>query len=138
MNPEFHVHVKMAGFKQIDFDKRSVRKKIKRVAGIVRLQARALLSKRAVSEAGEIPGRRSGLLVRSIRVKLMSRGIMGAVVGPQRIAGMKEFYPIILIAGSETRNIQPRLNPMPEALEQRRSEVSRAVADALWESLKPR
>lgn len=121
--------------KTIDYDRRAMRKALVGGAGIVRKEARRLLSRRAVSKAGEAPGRDSGDLVRAIGV--VSRGSKGGwiKIAPRSIKG-SVFYPAFLFYGTDT--IAPRDNFMATALVNKREPVRNLVRGALQQSLVPR
>jgi len=88
--------------RNIDFDQRKVRKTITKEAREVRKVARRLVSRRAVSKAGEFPGRQSGELMNSIKVTT-SKKYMFAMIMPRKTANMEVFYPEILVRGSKRR-----------------------------------
>lgn len=152
------VNVKLAGFNRIDFDRKKVRAWIRKAAGEVRKEARLMVSRRGTSARGEYPGKQRGLLQRSIRVRLArmsDQGGLWAWVGPTKIAGMKDFYPAILVRGVTGRQrtkghkkqaaptsgkyrIDPRGNYMEEALKRRQSGLRNQARDALRDALKAR
>lgn len=90
------------GHRNIDFDQKKVRKTILQEAREVRKIARRLVSRRAISNAGEFPGRSTGALMRSIKV-IPLRKSMAAMVMPHKTAEMDVFYPGILNRGSKRR-----------------------------------
>jgi hypothetical protein len=84
-----------------------------------------------------MPGRRSGVLQRSIKVKVSSGGFW-AKVAPYKTNEMKVFYPAFLFYGSAKRNIEKRGNYMEFALNTRRAAAQGAIQSALQGALKPR
>ena len=95
------------------------------------------MARRAISGAGEMPGRDSGVLWRSIRVKVSSGGFW-ARISPFKTSEMEIFYPAVLYYGSVKRNIEKRDNYMANALDARRSAAQGAISSALKGALKPR
>lgn len=83
---------------KLDFDKKEIRKGMRKVGALIRVQARALVAKKGVSKGGEYPGRETSLLYRSIRAKVSRSGFL-VKIAPQKIAGMKDFYPAYLHYG---------------------------------------
>lgn len=135
MNHSLSVKAEVFGLTRIDFDKKIIKRTLRSEAGAVRKVARRLLSRRAVSVAGQAPGRASGVLMRSIKVKLGSGGFW-AKVAPRKTNEMKVFYPAFLYYG--TKNIAKRENYMAFALETRREAAQAAISGALRVALKPR
>lgn len=129
------------GHSMIDFDKKKVRKALRKAGADVRKEARRLVSRRAVSAPGEMPGWDSGDLRKSIRIAKVGRRGGYVKVEPVRTPHMKAinmFYPAILYYGSEKNNIEPRKNYMIAALDTKRSEIQRDIKTALETSLVPR
>lgn len=136
-NASVHVSVGFTGHSRIDFDKKPIKRTLRQEGGQIRKLARRLVSRRAVSAPGEMPGRQSGVLMRSIKVKVSSGGFW-AKVAPYKTNEMKKFYPAFLFHGSAKRNIAKRDNYMESALDSRRSAAQAAILSALQGSLKPR
>jgi hypothetical protein len=139
----FEVHASLTGHQSIDFDKKRIRKELRQLGGVVRKDARKLVARRAVSRAGEDPGKDSGAMQRSIKAKTYKTG-MAARIAPQKTAEMgPEYYPAFLMygvrnAGSPGWRIEPRNNFMITALEGRREMVRDTLTAALKTALKPR
>lgn len=131
------VHATLVGHSKIDFDKRLIRKALRKEGGSVRTAARRMVARRAVSAPGGMPGRESGALWRSIKVKVSSGGFW-ARISPFKTNEMSMFYPAVLHYGSIKRGIEARGNYMTEALEQRRPAAQAAIRTALQGALKPR
>jgi len=95
------IQVGLEFHKVIDYDTKQMRAALVRGAASVRKEARRLLSRRAVSKPGEVPGRRSGNLRRAIGV--VSKGTKGGwiKVGPRSIDN-SIFYPAFLFYGVKT------------------------------------
>lgn len=116
--------------KVIDYDRKKMRAALVRGAGTVRKEARRLVSRRAVSRPGEMPGRESGDLWRAIGV--VSRGSKGGwlKVAPKKING-SQFYPAFLFYGSQKTGLEPRGNYMEEALQNKAASVRAEAREAL-------
>lgn len=132
------LRVGLTGHKTIDYDRKLMRKALNTGGGEVRSAARRLVSRRAISGAGENPGLVTGRLRRSI--KIYKRGSKGGwvKVGPTVVPGMDLFYPAILYYGSTVNNIQKRNNYMADALQEKADSIRGHVRGALRDSLKPR
>lgn len=131
------VNATLVGHSKIDFDKRKIRRALRSEGGKLRTAARRQVARRAVSSAGEMPGRDTGALWRSIKVKVSSGGFW-ARVSPFKTNEMPMFYPAVLFYGSKRRNIEARGNYMSDALEQRRTAAQAAIKSALQSALVPR
>lgn len=123
--------------KTIDFDRRALRRALVKGGGEVRKAARRLVSRNAVSGAGEYPGVDSGALKRAIGI--VSKGSKGGwvKVGVKSIKG-SFFYPAVLYYGSPKRNIARRGNFMTAALSEVAPQVRQTIRAALANSLVPR
>lgn len=140
------VEMGLEGHKTIDYDRTVMRKALNKAGADVRKEARRLVSRRAISSAGQNPGLVTGDMMRSIGT--VSRGSKGGWVkiGPKRTDAMlaKEknakwaFYPAFLFYGSPKRNIAKRANFMGEALANRRDVIRSQVRSALSNALVPR
>ncbi|WP_425404620.1 hypothetical protein [Hwanghaeella sp.] len=132
------INVTLGRWKTADFDKKPIRKVVRRSGLDVQKTARRLVNRKGkVSKAGQYPGRRTGELFRSIRSK--QRNPFVAVVKPQKTAAMKDYYPLFLFKG--TKNLDPRGDVMGDALEAETPQIvpklERALVDALkWVPLK--
>lgn len=131
------INVKLDGFSRIDFDRKKIRKTMRMLGRDVQKEARRLVARRAVSGAGEYPGRQTGRLWRAIKYKVSKPGFLVKIM-PGKTADMKDFYPAFLLYGSKKRDLAPRKNYMTDALENRRSVARGALRNALMDSLKPR
>lgn len=134
---DFKVFSSVKGLERIDFDKKPIKKTIRQQAGEVRKVARRMLARKAVSAAGEAPGKVTGALQKSVTVKVSSGGFW-AKVEPFKKDLMDFYYPAVLFYGSTKINIAKRSNYMVDALEQRRVIAQAAIYAALRTSLKPR
>lgn len=145
------LNVGLAFHSEIDFNKFPVKRALRNAANDVRKEARRLVSRKAISQAGDFPGSQTGRLKRSIQV--ISSGDFWIKVGPMKTKSMKEFYPAFLFYGVTGRSrrrdhrtqpkngswkMAPRANYMTAALANRRSAVRAMIRSALLHSLKPR
>jgi hypothetical protein len=110
--PDFYLHIDgLDGLdRHLDFDKKIVRKGMRAVGKVVEKDAKQRVARSGVSAAGENPGKQKGLLYRSIRAKVSRSGFL-VRIAPQKIAGMKSFYPAFLWYGvkrNRKRNRRPR------------------------------
>ncbi len=135
---------------KLDFDKKEIRKAMRKAGVLVRAKGRKLVSKRSVSEKGQYPAMRKGTLRRSITYRVSRAGFL-VKIEPQKTADMKGFYPAYLWYGVRRNakrgkshrkqeatgpwRIEPRENYMVDALNSSkgavRSILKQAFADAL-------
>lgn len=142
------------GFRTIDYDPKELRKPLQKAGQAVRKIARKFISRRAVSEAGGFPGKDSGEMQRSLRVK-MSRSGYSVAVYPTKTSRMQAYYPAFVVyghrgPGSETveqarrhkkrpgeKVAKPRKNFVPAAAEKYAGQFEDAMSDALAQAIKP-
>ena len=123
--------------KTIDYDRPAMRRALRKGARYITQESRRLVSRRAISGAGEIPGMQTGRLKRAIGVVSSARFGGWIKVGVRTIKG-SDFYPAFLFYGSPKTGLQPRANFIVEALENRRESVRSEIRAALRNSLVPR
>lgn len=134
------LHVTLAGFHRLEYDKKRIRKALREEGAGVRIVARALVAKHGTSGPGDYPGLQSGLLRRSIKSRLL-RGELAVLVEPARSVLEKARgaddagYPWILAAGAVRRHLVKRDDYVAEALERRRAAATGAISGALHEAL---
>lgn len=130
------MHVEFQGISKLEFNKPLFRKALKQSARGVRDDAKRLLARRAISQPGEYPGMKTGDTRKSVYVRL-SRSKWSAIVEPQRTPHMTstKFYPQILIKGRNKRKLEPRRDPVKDALEARREEIQKTVFEALQDAI---
>lgn len=131
------VHATIDGFSRIDFDRKKIRKVLRKEGGEVRKIARKLIGRRVVSRPGEYAGRDTGRMIRSIKAVVSKPGFL-VRIAPSKTAEMKDFYPAFLNYGSATNNLAPRRNFMIDALDARREIARGAILGALQDSIIPR
>lgn len=142
------------GFRRIDYDGRELRKTLRKAGSDVRRIARKLISKRAVSEAGEFPGKQTGEMAKSIRVHV-SRSGYSVSIHPTKTSRMPAYYPAFVVYGhraphSETKEearahkarsgkkvAAPRKNFIVDAATENRLQFERDMYEALSNSIKP-
>jgi len=125
--------IKIEGFDRIIFKKTELKKALRTGGRIVQKSSRKMISKRSVSKEGEFPGRVSGEMSRSIKIKFGSGG--GWVrIQPTNTANMRKYYPAFLIYGTK-RGLKPRKNFMQSAMEQNQSIIKSGIFAALNNAL---
>lgn len=139
-----HINARLTGFSAIDFDRRAIRKVLTPLAKDLQKDARRLISRRAVSGAGENPGRDSGALLRSIRYKIGRSGLY-AVLAPQRTAALMRknvYYPGPLVFGANRGarggRLEPRGNFIVEAAQGKEAVIKSRLEAELPFALVPR
>ena len=123
--------------KIIDFDRKAMRRALVKGAADVRKEARRIVSRRAISGAGEAPGLQTGALKRAIGI--VSKGTKGGwvKVGVRSIPD-SDFYPAFLFYGSPKTGLAKRANFMESALMNKRATVRAQIQASLRDSLVPR
>jgi hypothetical protein len=145
---ELNVH--WAGFQGIDFDRKKIRHSLRQAGREVQRSARRLIAHKAISAAGDYPGKQSGQLQRAIKSKVSKYGFL-VRVAPQKTATMTAFYPAFLHYGIRNKaghrgqqsksgswRIAPRANFMQDALNERRHRIRELLREALQRALVPR
>lgn len=124
--------------KTIDYDRRAMRKALVKGAADIRKEGRRIVSRRAVSAAGDFPGMQTGALKRAIGI--VSKGSKGGwiKVGVRKTKEMTDFYPAFLFYGSRKTGLEKRANFMTAALANKREGVRKEIRAALKDSLVPR
>lgn len=124
--------------KTIDYDRKAMRKALAKGAAEVRKEARRIISRRAISSAGEFPGLQTGTLKRAVGI--VSKGSKGGwiKVGVKKTKEMTDFYPAFLFYGSAKINLARRGNFITAALASKREGVRSQIRAALQNSLVPR
>lgn len=141
------------GFKRIDYDAKALKQPLRKSGNAVRKIARKMISRKAVSEAGQFPGKQTGTMQKSIKVKLSKSGYSVAVY-PTKTQAMPVYYPAFVVYGhrapySETAQearshkqrsgkkvAAPRKNFVPEAADKYAKTFQTEMFDALGEAIK--
>ena len=132
--------------KRTDLDKKAIRPYLRKIGNIVRRDARKKISLRKTSRKDEFPGKKTGAMVRSIKVKLFRNGYgltayQDVPDSGGRIKNPKwKFYPAFLRYGVRVKRggwrIAPRKDYINEAVTSRHDEVMGIVMQGLEASLK--
>lgn len=141
------------GFKKIDYDGKALKKPLRKSGNEVRKLARKLISRQAVSEAGQFPGKQTGTMAKSIKVKVSRYGYL-VRIAPTKTDAMPVYYPAFVVYGhrgpnSETKQearahkkrygkkvAAPRKNFVPEAADKYAKTFQSEMFDALGEAIK--
>lgn len=141
------------GFKAIDYDPKPLKVALRKAGNEVRKLARKKISRRAVSEAGQFPGRQTGEMSRSIRTKVSKSGYSVAVY-PTKTSNMPVYYPAFVVyghrgPGTETADqarkhkarggvkvAAHRKNFIPEAAQEKSKALQDQIFDALGDAIK--
>lgn len=129
-------HVSFTGHSRIDFDEKQVRKAMRQLGADVRKTAQRLVARKAISHAGEFPGKQSGALQRSIKARVSRPGFL-VRIAPTKTSEMQDFYPAFLGYGVRGR-FAPRKNYMTEAQDKRSDHVRQVLKQTLIDALVPR
>lgn len=116
-------------FTRYQLKRATFRRAIRRAGAVVSRDARRRVS---APNNDKYPGRKTGRLRKSIRVRVSRPGLLVRVEPTQR-ADMEKFYPAYLHFG--TPRITPRDHYMADALESSRAEVVRILRAGLEDSL---
>lgn len=154
----FAASVFWQGHSHLDFDRRQIRKAMRKIGTDVRKEGRRLVARQSIaisiknygafsalnyswvsSGAGEMPNKRSGLLQKSINFRVSKPGLLVSI-RPDKVEGMKDFYPAFLNYGVKRKRgsgwrIAPRANYMEEALNNRKTAARETLSDALQNAL---
>lgn len=132
------VQVGLEFHKTIDYDRKLMRRSLVKGAGVVRKEARRLISRRAISAPGEMPGMETGAMRRAIGI--VAKGTKGGwvKVGVRKTAEMQDFYPAFLFYGSAKTGLAKRGNFVVAALDNKRDTVRDQIRGDLKNALVPR
>lgn len=128
-----------------------MRKAMRAVGADIRKAARRKVARRAISTAGQAPGKDTGVLQRSIKYRVSRPGLL-VVIRPEKTEAMgKDFYPAYLNYGVRRNGrssgpdqgergagfykLAPRLNYMEETLDERREYARQVLSTALTDAL---
>lgn len=141
------------GYRKIDYDPKALKQPLRKSGNAVRKIARKMISRKAVSEAGQFPGKQTGEMAKSIKVKLSKSGYSVAVY-PTKTQAMPAYYPAFVVYGhrapySETAQearshkqragkkvAAPRKNFVPEAADKYAKTFETEMFDALGDAIK--
>ena len=141
------------GYRKIDYDPKALKQPLRKSGNAVRKIARKMISRKAVSEAGQFPGKQTGEMAKSIKVKVSKSGYSVAVY-PTKTQAMPAYYPAFVVYGrrapySETAQearshkqragkkvAAPRKNFVPEAADKYAKTFESEMFDALGDAIK--
>ena len=141
------------GYRKIDYDPKALKQPLRKSGNAVRKIARKMISRKAVSEAGQFPGKQTGEMAKSIKVKVSKSGYSVAVY-PMKTQAMPAYYPAFVVYGhrapySETAQearshkqragkkvAAPRKNFVPEAADKYAKTFESEMFDALGDAIK--
>ena len=141
------------GYRKIDYDPKALKQPLRGSGNAVRKIARKMISREAVSEAGQFPGKQTGEMAESIKVKVSKSGYSVAVY-PTKTQAMPAYYPAFVVYGhrapySETAQearshkqragkkvAAPRKNFVPEAADKYAKTFESEMFDALGDAIK--
>ncbi len=127
-----------SNFGFVDFRRRPMRKAMGRIGRTIRARARKMVSRKAISEAGNYPGSSSGELRKAVNYKVSRPGLM-VIVQPDKTAGMDDFYPAFLNYGAKDRKrggtLAARKNYVVEAAELESSYIQREIFVGMTQSI---
>ena len=137
--------MRVEGFDRLLFDKRELKAAIRKGGAVVRKEARRLIARKAISSAGEIPGKLTGAMQNSIKVKVGSGGGYARVMPTmtqEMINNTKSakyprgaYYPAFLFYGT-SRGLRPRKDFMVQALDNKQFEIRAAITAALANAIR--
>lgn len=148
----FYMHID--GFdrfdKSVDFDRAPIRKAMRAAGRLIQREAKGYVSAGEISQPGAYPGKRRGVLSRSIKVKVSRSGFL-VRVAPAKIDGMEAYYPAFLSYGVRRKpgvrrdkrskgsagwRVEPRGNYMIDAKDKRAAEINALLTSAFASSLR--
>lgn len=107
----FAASVFWEGHSHLDFDRRQIRKAMRKIGADIRKVARKKVARRAISAAGDAPGKLTGTLQRAIKYRVSKPGLLVSI-RPEKTAEMgKDFYPAFLKSGVRQGAAMKRLAP---------------------------
>ena len=129
------ISINIEGFNRLIFDKRELKAAIRKGGNVVKTESRRLISHRAISAAGEIPGYKSGVMSRSIKAKVGSGGGYVRIMPTKTPEMGKDFYPAYLSVGTR-RGLKPRKDFMLQALDNKQIQIRAAISATLLNAIK--
>jgi len=137
--------IKIDGFNRLIFDKRELKAAIRKGGNVVKTEARRLIARRAVSGAGDLPGRVTGAMSKSIKTNVGSGGGYVRVM-PYMTEEMRKytatkknpkgsFYPAFLFYGT-SRGLKPRKDFMLQALDNKQVQIRSAISASLLNAIR--
>jgi len=127
--------VKLEGNILFGYDRDALKKVLRKEGREIKKAGQRLVSRNAVSKAGEYPGLTTGYLHDTIKTKLASGGM--AIIITHVLGKNEDRYPFILAHGALSTGLEPRKDYMLVAINQRRDQTIRALRGAFKQALKP-
>lgn len=129
------IKINVKGHSSLFFDKKELKSAIRKGGTEVQREARRLISSRAVSGAGDLPGYDTGAMSRSVKTKVGSGGLY-AIVSPHKTPEMgNDYYPAYLIHGT-SRGIEKRKDFIISALQNKQFAIRLAMRMSLVKSIR--
>lgn len=125
------------GYPHADFSPRNVRRAMRRAGADVRKAARRLVARRAISAAGQYPGKQTGELQKAIQARV-SRSGWSVRIASYRTAGMERrnaYYPAFLVYGAPSKNLAKRRDYVVEAFEDREPYARQIIEQTLLDGV---
>ncbi|WP_417536102.1 hypothetical protein [Methylophaga sp.] len=126
--------VKVESLSLWDFDRDVLTDGLRSEGKLQAKDAKRLVARKAISKAGEYPGKRSGVLQRSIKTKMFRNGL-GVYITHQMPRGQFR-YPFVLVNGSSKNGIKARKDYIVDTFTSRRSAVLAMIQASLKKSIK--
>jgi hypothetical protein len=117
------------------FSKREIKAAMKMGGKVVQKEARRLISSRAVSAPGGLPGYDTGAMSKSIKVTTGSGGGYVKVMPYKTPAMGKDYYPAYLVYGTK-RGLKKRQDFMQVAFQSKQWMIRQAIRAAFLRSLR--
>lgn len=117
-----------------DFDQSAISKGLSEEGKVFRAEARRLVAREAISEAGDYPGKRTGKLSDTISYKKF-RNQLGLFITHKMKKGQFR-YPFALVHGAPEQGLDPRADYIADTFESRKPYVQQMLRNALKKSFK--
>ena len=125
------------GLKTVDFDRKIVMAALRQAAKNIQKESRNLLKLKRVSKEGEVPGRLTGRLFKSVKVHASKRkDRYWAKTQIDSFEDGEDWYPAPLFYGRKDGSLKPRLDPVSTTGERQADKNAELVQKALESSLK--
>ena len=127
-----------SNYEWVDFRRKPMRRAMGRIGRTIRARARKMVARKAISDAANYPGSKSGELKKAIGYKVSRPGLL-VVIQPKKTARMDEFYPAFLNYGAKDRkrggDLSARKNYITDAAELEQSYIAKEIYTGMIESL---
>lgn len=126
--------VKIEQFQLWHFDLTVLSDGLSEQGKLIRRDARRLVASRAISKAGEYPGKDSGTLSKTISFKKFRSGL--GVYITHRMKSGQYRYPFALVNGSPDTGLEPRADYIEDTFESRKIYVQAMLRSSLRKSIR--